>query len=145
MGELGPPQKPQEQRVLSRADKPWKDAGPVTHMPIQTSEGWAIRDVENGKTLLGVYDTEEIAQRNCRRLDANLNLTPNEMRALKTLAIEKELTYSSLAFAFWQKWNKGAEEKGRSLAKFYESHGLAKPQDDNVVITEWGREFLGLK
>jgi hypothetical protein len=117
----------------------------MRYIPIQEGEDWRVRDTEEGKTLLGYY-SEQGAINTARRLEANINLSPNQMRAFLTLLSVGQLS----AHRFYEQFKgkplgSDGTRDGISLAKELESHGLVKVVSETVVATDWGYTWAGRK
>lgn len=123
---------------------------------------WYVKNLDTGDWTLGCYETEAAARRMAMRLTADIHLSDNVLRALKTLASTKRLTLHQLA-----EQAKGricpfdaTEDGAKVLAKLQE-HGLARlaispdrdahgdvlderiDQRPTAIITVWGLEWLG--
>ena len=106
--------------------------------------GWYIYDQANGRSLLGHYSTQGIAERNARRMNAGINFSPNKMRAIKALAnlgsMSLASVYSQFKGGIMPQTSKTVSD---AISREFEGHGLAKIKGDYVFITDWGREWLG--
>lgn len=118
---------------------------------IETPDGYAIHDTEAGRNLLGWYDSAEVADRQIRRIVANIELTEGQMNVMQVLASTGRLDMRQVAE---QARNRvmpyGDDGFGLKTAKLLESHGLVRIEKDAkgdmlAVITDWGYEWLGRK
>lgn len=118
--------------------------------PIQLPDGtWKVRDTALGQDLLGVYEKEQSAINQARRLNTKIDLSPNEARAFRRLAFDSPVSFESLALEYWGQHRPGqdARTKGLKLAEFFRSHELATYDLNTglVTITQWGKVRMGVK
>lgn len=116
---------------------------------IQNQDGtWKVRDTAIGQDLLGIYG-ETAAKNQARRLNAKIDLSPNEARAFRRLVFDSPVSFESLALEYWGQHRPGqdARAKGIKLAEVYRSNGLAVYDLNTgmVSITEWGKVWMGVK
>lgn len=123
---------------------------PAMFEPIQLPDGtWKVRDTALGQDLLGVYEKEQAAINQARRLNAKIELSPNEARAFRRLAFDSPVSFESLAIEFWggHRPMQDARERGIRLAELFRSHELATYDMGTglVAITQWGKVWMGVK
>lgn len=112
------------------------------------ADRWVVRNQTKGQNLLGEY-SEIAAYRTARRLNANIDLSPNELRAMKLVAILGTATYYQIGLEYRGKKSKnpyGVTESGKSVAEKLAAHQLAtvSEQNQSATVTAWGIEWLGL-
>lgn len=94
----------------------------------ESAEGWAVREVGARLPLLGVYDTEQAAERMARRLTLDVSISKDGRRTLEHLCLTGTYT--------------GTEKYGKRLA----DKGLIRwsEKQEKYVPTKWAFEWLGL-
>lgn len=118
---------------------------------------WCVRDTDDRKTLLGIYSKSN-AEKLARRLNADINLSPGERRALDVIWSCYPMECSSLSIARAFKNALLADDKtSNRIIDLLHSHGLVDPvrgvqntgrdkYKPSLVIgaklTEWGKEWL---
>lgn len=118
-------------------------------------ELWMVRDTDDKKTLLGLYSKVN-AERLARRLNADINLSQGERRALDMIAAcyPMECSTLSIARAFKNSLEVDDEKVGARIVNLLKSHGLVTEVRGlansrrhspltGAKLTEFGLEWLG--
>lgn len=115
------------------------------YQPIQEGEDWIIRDTEARQNLLGYY-TEQGAITTAARLNANISLSPNQMRALNTLLSVQKLSAHKLYEQFKNRiYGSDMTIDGLKIARQLEEHGLVTIDNETIIATDWAYTWAGRK
>lgn len=107
------------------------------------TDEWVVYDTEDKQTLLGYY-SEKGATNTCLRLNANISLSPNQMRAFNTLLSAGQLSAHQLYEQFKGKpLPFDGTDQGLKLARELESNGLVTIVDHTVFAADWGYTWAG--
>lgn len=114
----------------------------------ETPEGWIVRNSTKGQTLHGIF-SEGSAKRTAARLNANISLTPNQMSALKRIAVPEGATLAQVGLAYRSHSKNpfiGAESYGEKVCLQLEQYRLIEIDRDlkRARLSDWGRDWLGI-